>query len=280
MDLVVGRLTTNPGGFGFVVPDQPDPDANARISTSRRPISLRRCTAIASWCASSGTRSAAPKGESSESWSAARRRSSAATKSTTRGLDMSCRSIERVLTDVQVPTGQSSSAEPGEMVLVEITRWPTATRGPVGRVVEVLGRIDEPGVDTQIIIRKFGIPDSALGRSRRGGHAARHRRQGPRHQGAHGLSWRDDRHDRRRTCPRFRRCDHDRAAAERSLLAWRPHRRCVALREGGQRARRGGVRARHVRVLHGARRAHVPVRAGDRTLQPESARRPAGADRA
>ena len=27
MDLVVGRLTTNPGGFGFVVPDQPDPDA-------------------------------------------------------------------------------------------------------------------------------------------------------------------------------------------------------------------------------------------------------------
>ena len=43
--------------------------------------------------------------------------------------------------------------------VVEITRWPTATRGPVGRVVEVLGRIDEPGVDTQIIIRKFGIPD-------------------------------------------------------------------------------------------------------------------------
>ena len=66
----------------------------------------------------------------------------------------------RVLTDVHVPTGQSSSAEPGEMVLVEITRWPSATRGPVGRVVEVLGRIDEPGVDTQIIIRKFGIPDA------------------------------------------------------------------------------------------------------------------------
>ena len=28
MDLVVGRLTTNPGGFGFVVPDQPDPDTD------------------------------------------------------------------------------------------------------------------------------------------------------------------------------------------------------------------------------------------------------------
>ena len=29
------------------------------------------------------------------------------------------------------------------MVLVQITRWPTATRGPVGHVVEVLGRIVE-----------------------------------------------------------------------------------------------------------------------------------------
>src|SRR4030095_2798170 len=33
MDLVVGRLTTNPGGFGFVVPDQTAPDA-ARLDIS------------------------------------------------------------------------------------------------------------------------------------------------------------------------------------------------------------------------------------------------------
>ena len=30
---------------------------------------------------------------------------------------------------------------------------------PVGRVVEVLGDIDEPGVDTEIILRKHAIPD-------------------------------------------------------------------------------------------------------------------------
>ena len=57
------------------------------------------------------------------------------------------------------------------MVVVEITRWPTATRGPVGRVVEVLGSIDEPGVDTKIIIRKFHIPDHAFGGSDRRGDA-------------------------------------------------------------------------------------------------------------
>ena len=48
---------------------------------------------------------------------------------------------------------------PDLMVVVEITRWPTATRGPAGRVVEVLGSIDAPGVDIKIIIRKFHIPD-------------------------------------------------------------------------------------------------------------------------
>src|ERR1051326_851311 len=45
------------------------------------------------------------------------------------------------------------------MVSVELTRWPTSTRGAVGRVEEVLGDIDAPGVDTEIIIRKYNIPD-------------------------------------------------------------------------------------------------------------------------
>ncbi|MBM3777264.1 MAG: ribonuclease R, partial [Acidimicrobiia bacterium] len=63
----------------------------------------------------------------------------------------------RVATDVQVPAGQWSSAEPGEMVVVAITRWPTPARGPLGRVTEVLGRASEPGVDTEVILRKYGI---------------------------------------------------------------------------------------------------------------------------
>jgi ribonuclease R len=66
----------------------------------------------------------------------------------------------RVLMDIFVPPGQEGGASPGEMVTVELTRWPTATRGAIGRVAEVLGPIDAPGVDTEIIIRKFGIPDA------------------------------------------------------------------------------------------------------------------------
>jgi ribonuclease R len=66
----------------------------------------------------------------------------------------------RVLMDIFVPPGQEGGASPGEMVAVELTRWPTSTRGAIGRVAEVLGDIDAPGVDTEIIIRKYGIPDT------------------------------------------------------------------------------------------------------------------------
>jgi ribonuclease R len=62
--------------------------------------------------------------------------------------------------DIFVPPGQEGGASPGEMVTTELIRWPTATRGAIGRVAEVLGNIDAPGVDTEIIIRKYGIPDA------------------------------------------------------------------------------------------------------------------------
>ena len=65
----------------------------------------------------------------------------------------------RLTTDVVIPRGEALDAEPGEMVTVEVTRWPTPTRGPAGRIVEVLGDINDPGVDTEIILRKYNITD-------------------------------------------------------------------------------------------------------------------------
>jgi ribonuclease R len=46
----------------------------------------------------------------------------------------------------------------GLIVDVEITRWPTPTRPPMGRVVEVLGAPDDFGVDVEMMIRKHQLP--------------------------------------------------------------------------------------------------------------------------
>jgi ribonuclease R len=159
MDLVVGRLSTNPGGFGFVVPEHVD-------AGERKDIYIAGANLLE---AMHGDRVVArveretPKGLEGRIVQILDRGNETIVgrfEADGSGLGYVVPFDRRVLTDIQIPTGQSSSAEPGEMVLVQITRWPTATRGPVGKVAEVLGNVDEPGVDTRIIIRKFNIPDT------------------------------------------------------------------------------------------------------------------------
>ena len=67
---------------------------------------------------------------------------------------------KRMTADVRIPRGETRNAQQDTMVVVEITQWPTATRGPIGRVAKVLGGPDDPGVDTEVIIHKYQIPDA------------------------------------------------------------------------------------------------------------------------
>jgi ribonuclease R len=46
----------------------------------------------------------------------------------------------------------------GMVVDAEITDWPTPTRSARGRVIEILGREDDFGVDVEIVIRKHHLP--------------------------------------------------------------------------------------------------------------------------
>jgi len=48
--------------------------------------------------------------------------------------------------------------EDGLVVDVEITSWPTPTRPPIGRVIEILGAPDDFGVDVEMMIRKHQLP--------------------------------------------------------------------------------------------------------------------------
>jgi ribonuclease R len=63
----------------------------------------------------------------------------------------------RVLGKQVAPDAVHESLE-GLVVDVEITSWPTPTRPPVGRVIEVLGSPDDFGVDVEMMIRKHQLP--------------------------------------------------------------------------------------------------------------------------
>jgi ribonuclease R len=53
---------------------------------------------------------------------------------------------------------ETGSGLEGMVVDVEITDWPTPSRPARGRVIEVLGREDDFGVDVEIVIRKHHLP--------------------------------------------------------------------------------------------------------------------------
>jgi ribonuclease R len=55
-------------------------------------------------------------------------------------------------------TGDNQDNLEGLVVDVEITNWPTPTRAPAGRVIEVLGSPDDFGVDVEMMIRKHQLP--------------------------------------------------------------------------------------------------------------------------
>jgi len=73
---------------------------------------------------------------------------------------------EKLLYEIGVARSDTLSANDGDIVNVEITRPPIAGRPPWGRVIEVLGRPDQPGIDIEIIIRKHHLahvfPEAAL----------------------------------------------------------------------------------------------------------------------
>jgi ribonuclease R len=57
------------------------------------------------------------------------------------------------------PEGPDGSGNmDGLVVDVEITSWPTPTRPPIGRVIEILGAHDDFGVDVEMMIRKHQLP--------------------------------------------------------------------------------------------------------------------------
>jgi ribonuclease R len=61
--------------------------------------------------------------------------------------------------DIFVDADATMEARDGEMVNVEIDRYPDRSSSIArGRVVEVLGFLGEPGVDIEIVIRKFHLP--------------------------------------------------------------------------------------------------------------------------
>jgi len=177
MDLVVGKLDGHPSGFGFVTPERPIEGLTRDIYVAAHNLQD----------ALHGDRVVVRIERYREDGRAEGRIVQVLERATSTivgrfemdssGLGFVAPFDKRLLAEVQIPKADAKGAEPGQMVTVEITRWPSPTRPPIGRIIEILGDINDPGVDTEIILRKHNIPDQhsaeAIEEARRIGSAIR-----------------------------------------------------------------------------------------------------------
>lgn len=61
--------------------------------------------------------------------------------------------------DIYISKSDSKGAVTGHKVVVEITDYGSGDRNPEGRIIEIIGHINDPGVDIRSIIKAYGLPE-------------------------------------------------------------------------------------------------------------------------
>lgn len=65
----------------------------------------------------------------------------------------------RITMDIFIPQGKENGAVSGHKVVVKLDTYATRNKNPEGHVQEILGHINDPGVDILSIVRAYGLPE-------------------------------------------------------------------------------------------------------------------------
>ncbi len=65
---------------------------------------------------------------------------------------------QRYLSDIYIPAGKEMGAMTGHKVVVELTSYGGERTKPEGKVVEILGHVNDPGTDILSIVKDSGLP--------------------------------------------------------------------------------------------------------------------------
>ncbi len=65
----------------------------------------------------------------------------------------------RITMDIFIPQGKENGAVSGHKVVVKLDTYAANNKNPEGHVKEILGHINDPGVDILSIVRAYGLPE-------------------------------------------------------------------------------------------------------------------------
>ena len=153
LDLVAGRILGHRDGFGFLVPDAGGPDLFLPPREMQKAMHGDRALVKRVGVDHRGR----PEGAIVEVTDRGQRRL-VGRLLIERGVTVVVPEDQRIKHDILIAPADVQRAQAGQVVTVEIVQPPNGHTPPMGRVVEVLGGIDDPGMEIEIAVRKFDVP--------------------------------------------------------------------------------------------------------------------------
>jgi len=156
MNLVIGKLQGHQKGFGFVIPDDeklmdvfiPAENINGAMHNDR----------VVARIVKAATPTKTAEGEIIKIIKRANTRV-VGTFEKNSYFGFVIPDDKRIYQDIFISKSNFNGAKDGDKVIVEVTKWPEKRRNPEGRIIEVLGNKNKPGIDILSIIKKYNLPE-------------------------------------------------------------------------------------------------------------------------
>lgn len=153
IDLIPGRVQGHPDGFGFLIPDGGGDDIYLGPKEMDKVLhgdrALVRPIGV--------DRRGRPEGKIVEVLEHVNTRL-VGRFFAERGVHYVVAENKRISQDILIEPKGTMKARPGQVVTVELLTQPARYVQPVGRVIEVLGNYNDPGMEIEIALRKHNLP--------------------------------------------------------------------------------------------------------------------------
>lgn len=160
MNLVVGRLSMSPKGFGFIIPDVRENEEETDVFVPGAALATAmHGDRVVARVTPSETPGRAREGEIIRILVRANTHI-VGTFERSKAFGFVTPDSTKIGRDIFVLKKDFGGAKTGSKVVVEITKWPEARRSAEGRVIEVLGKTGDPGVDVLAVMRAYDLDEN------------------------------------------------------------------------------------------------------------------------
>ncbi len=153
--LLAGRISAHPDGYGFLIPEKNDGQGDVYLSAKQMRLVLHGDRAVVNL---TGTdRRGRREGRIVEVVERANK-SIVGRFLEEKGVIVIAPDNKRIHQDLMIPEAERADAVHGDIVVAEIIEQPNRHNPPVGKVIEVLGKHMEPGMEIDMSLRSHDIP--------------------------------------------------------------------------------------------------------------------------